>query len=206
MGGMAAQIPIRNDQAANEQALARVRADKLREVRAGHDGTWIAHPGLAHTALEAFNSSMQGLNQLDIRRPEVKVTASDLLQAPTGEITEQGLRNCIRVGVQYIESWLRGNGCVPLYNLMEDAATAEICRAQLWQWVRHGACTSDGRPVTESRVMGLLSDELDRIHHEVGPARLLNGVFPTAARLFSELIKQETFHEFLTLPAYEHLS
>jgi malate synthase len=206
MGGMAAQIPIRNDSAANELAMARVRADKLREAQAGHDGTWIAHPGLAQTALEAFNSVMPGPNQLGVRRAEVSVTAADLLQAPAGEITEAGIRSCIRVGVQYIESWLRGNGCVPLYNLMEDAATAEICRAQLWQWIRHGARTNDGKPVTEGRFDRLLTEELDRIHAEVGPARLLNGVFPTAARLFAEMIKQDTFDEFLTLPAYEHLS
>jgi malate synthase len=206
MGGMAAQIPIRNDNAANEQAMARVRADKLREVGAGHDGTWIAHPGLAQTALDAFNSGMQGPNQLHVKRADVKVTAADLLQPPSGEITEQGLRNCIRVGVQYIESWLRGNGCVPLYNLMEDAATAEICRAQLWQWLRHEARTNDGRLITAERFDSLLMDELDRIHREVGPARLLNGVFPTAARLFTDMIKQDSFDEFLTLPAYEHLS
>jgi malate synthase len=161
---------------------------------------------LAQTALEAFNFGMQGPNQLHVKRAEVNVTAADLLQVPTGEITEHGLRNCIRVGVQYIESWLRGNGCVPLYNLMEDAATAEICRAQLWQWLRHGAHTSDGRLVTEARVDRLLMEELDHIHGEVGPARLLNGVFPTAARLFADMIKQESFDEFLTLPAYEHLS
>jgi malate synthase len=206
MGGMAAQIPIRNDSSANELAMARVRADKLREASAGHDGTWIAHPGLAQTAVEAFNSVMQGPNQLQVRREEVNVTAADLLQVPSGEITEHGLRSCIRVGVQYIESWLRGNGCVPLYHLMEDAATAEICRAQLWQWIRHGARTNDGRLVTEGRFDRLLTEELDRIHGEVGAARLLGGVFPTAARLFAEMIKSETFDEFLTLPAYEHLS
>ena len=206
MGGMAAQIPIRNDSSANELAMARVRADKLREVSAGHDGTWIAHPGLAQTAVEAFNSMMQGPNQLQVRREDVNVTAADLLQVPCGEITEHGLRSCIRVGVQYIESWLRGNGCVPLYHLMEDAATAEICRAQLWQWIRHGARTNDGRLVTEGRFDRLLTEELDRIHSEVGAARLAGGVFPTAARLFAEMIKSETFDEFLTLPAYEHLS
>jgi malate synthase len=206
MGGMAAQIPIRNDSSANELAMSRVRADKLREARAGHDGTWIAHPGLAQTALAAFDSVMTGPNQLDVKRPDVNVSPADLLQVPTGEITEAGLRGCIRVGVQYIESWLRGNGCVPLYNLMEDAATAEICRAQLWQWIRHGARTSDGRLVTEGRFDRMLTDELDRIHREVGAARLAGGVFPTAARLFAQMIKQDTFDEFLTLPAYEHLN
>ena len=206
MGGMAAQIPIRNDNRANEVALARVRADKLREVNAGHDGTWIAHPGLAQTAREAFDSVMQGPNQLHVKRADINVTSADLLQVPSGEITETGVRGCIRVGVQYIESWLRGNGCVPLYNLMEDAATAEICRAQLWQWLRHGARTSDGQLITEGRFDRLLTDELDRIHREVGSARLADGVFPTAARLFAEMIKQDSFDEFLTLPAYEYLT
>ena len=206
MGGMAAQIPIRNDSSANELAMSRVRADKLREAQAGHDGTWIAHPGLAQTALAAFDSVMTGPNQLNVKRADVNVSPADLLQAPTGEITEAGIRGSIRVGVQYIESWLRGNGCVPLYNLMEDAATAEICRAQLWQWIRHGARTNDGRIVTEGRFDRLLTDELDRIHREVGAARLAGGVFPTAARLFAAMIKQDTFDEFLTLPAYEHLT
>jgi malate synthase len=206
MGGMAAQIPIRNDSSANELAMSRVHADKLREAHAGHDGTWIAHPGLAQTALDAFDSVMQGPNQLHVKRADVNVTAADLLQVPTGEITEAGLRGSIRVGVQYIESWLRGHGCVPLYNLMEDAATAEICRAQLWQWIRHGARTSDGRLVTEGRFDRLLTDELDCIHREVGSARLAGGVFPTAARLFAEMVKQDSFDEFLTLPAYEHLT
>jgi len=206
MGGMAAQIPIRDDPAANEAAMARVRADKLREAHAGHDGTWIAHPGLAQIAREAFDSVMRGPNQLQVLRSEVNVAPSDLLRVPHGEITEGGLRGCIRVGVQYIEAWLRGSGCVPLYNLMEDAATAEICRAQLWQWLRHGARTSEGRPVTVERFDRLLTEELDRIHEEVGAARLASGVFPTAARLFEQMTKQETFDEFLTLPAYELLS
>jgi malate synthase len=206
MGGMAAQIPIRDDAQANEAAMARVRADKLREARAGHDGTWIAHPGLAPIANEAFDSVMKGPNQLQVLRADVHVSARDLLEVPDGPITEEGLRGCIRVGVQYLESWLRGNGCVPLYHLMEDAATAEICRAQLWQWLRHGARTSDGAAVSVERFDRLLSQELDRIHDEVGASRLTGGVFPTAARLFAEMTKSETFDEFLTLPAYELLS
>jgi len=206
MGGMAAQIPIRDDLAANAAAMARVRADKLREVRAGHDGTWIAHPGLAAIAREPFDELMPGPNQLGVLRADVNVTARDLLTVPDGAITEEGLRGCIRVGVQYLESWLRGNGCVPLYHLMEDAATAEICRAQLWQWLRHGARTSDGQPVSVARFDRLLSAELDRIHEEVGAARLTAGVFPTAARLFEQMTKSDTFDEFLTLPAYELLS
>ena len=206
MGGMAAQIPIRDDPQANAAAMARVRADKLREAHAGHDGTWIAHPGLATIAREAFDAVMTGPNQLGVLRAEVNVTPQDLLTVPEGEITEAGLRGCIRVGVQYLESWLRGNGCVPLYHLMEDAATAEICRAQLWQWLRHGARSSDGQLVTVERFDRLLSSELDRIHEEVGAARLTHGVFPTAARLFEQMTKSETFDEFLTLPAYELLS
>ena len=206
MGGMAAQIPIRDDAAANEAAMARVRADKLREARAGHDGTWIAHPGLAGIASAAFDAVMSGPNQLMVTRADVNVGQLDLLKVPDGAITEAGLRNCIRVGVQYLEAWLRGNGCVPLYHLMEDAATAEICRAQLWQCLRHGARTSDGQPVTVERFDRLLSAELDHIHAEVGAARLTQGVFPSAARLFEQMTKSETFDEFLTLPAYELLS
>jgi malate synthase len=206
MGGMAAQIPIRDDPAANEAAMARVRADKLREANAGHDGTWVAHPGLAPIAMEAFNSVMHGPNQLGVTRADVNVTAADLVQLPPGEITEDGLRACIRVGVQYLEAWLRGNGCVPLYHLMEDAATAEICRAQLWQWLRHGARTADGQPITVERFDRLMVAELDRIHAEVGASRLTQGVFPSAARLFERMTKSETFDEFLTLPAYELLS
>ncbi len=205
MGGMAAQIPIRDDPKANESAMARVRADKLREANAGHDGTWIAHPGLASIARDAFDAVMKGPNQLSVLRAEVSVGAADLVRVPQGEITEAGLRNCIRVGVQYIEAWLRGSGCVPLYNLMEDAATAEICRAQLWQWLHHEARTSDGVPVTPDRFDRLLTEEIDRIHDEVGPGRLLNGVFPTAARLFEQMTKQDEFDEFLTLPAYDLL-
>jgi malate synthase len=205
MGGMAAQIPIRDDARANEAAMGRVRADKLREANAGHDGTWIAHPGLAPIARDAFDAVMKGPNQIGVLREEVAVMPGDLLRVPQGEITEAGLRNCIRVGVQYIEAWLRGSGCVPLYNLMEDAATAEICRAQLWQWLHHEARTSDGVPVTPARFDSLLTQELDRIHDEVGPGRLLNGVFPTAVRLFEQMIKQDEFDEFLTLPAYDLL-
>jgi malate synthase len=206
MGGMAAQIPIRDDPAANAAAMARVRADKLREARAGHDGTWIAHPGLAAIARGPFDEVMRGPNQLGVLREDVRASAGDLVAIPDGAISEEGLRNCIRVGVQYLESWLRGNGCVPLYHLMEDAATAEICRAQLWQCLRHGARTSDGAPVTVARFDSLLHAELDRIHGEVGAARLAEGVFPSAARLFEQMIKSESFDEFLTLPAYDLLS
>ncbi|HYL71838.1 MAG TPA: malate synthase A, partial [Candidatus Dormibacteraeota bacterium] len=213
MGGMAAQIPIKNDPAANEAAFAKVRADKEREVRDGYDGTWVAHPDLVPVAREVFERMLPEKNQLSrvrapvrVLRADVQVRPADLLSVPDGQITEEGLRGCIRVGVQYLEAWLRGNGCVPLYHLMEDAATAEICRAQLWQWLRHGARTSDGAVVSVERFDRLLSAELDRIHNEVGAARLTEGVFPTAARLFEQMTKRESFDEFLTLPAYELLS
>jgi malate synthase len=206
MGGMAAQIPIRDDPAANAAAMARVRADKQREAQAGHDGTWIAHPGLAEIAREPFDALMRGPNQLQVERSDVRVSASDLLQVPKGPITEQGIRTCIRVGVQYLEAWLRGSGCVPLYHLMEDAATAEICRAQLWQWIHHGVHTDDGARVTLDRFDRLLSDELDRMHRELGRERVAAGLLPTAVRLFDQMTKQDTFEEFLTLRAYELLS
>src|SRR6266478_6068385 len=148
MGGMAAQIPIKNDPAANERALGKVRQDKLREVRAGHDGTWVAHPGLVPIAKEIFDTHMTGSNQIHRRPDDVHVTPADLLAVPEGEITEDGLRWNIDVGLQYLEAWLRGSGCVPIYNLMEDAATAEICRAQVWQWIKHGAKLNDGRTIT----------------------------------------------------------
>ena len=206
MGGMAAQIPVKNDPVANEAAMARVRADKLREARAGHDGTWIAHPGLAAVALEAFATVMTGPNQLQVSRDDVAVTAADLLRVPDGEITDEGLRHNIRVGLQYLEAWLGGQGCVPLYHLMEDAATAEICRAQIWQWVRHGAHTSDGQPVTIERFDAALQEELQVIAGEIGADRFKAGHFDTAAQMVASMIRASDFDEFLTLPAYARLS
>ncbi len=206
MGGMAAQIPVKNDLAANDAAMARVRADKLREARAGHDGTWIAHPGLAAVALEAFATVMTGPNQLQLSRDDVAVTAADLLRVPDGAITDEGLRHNIRVGVQYLEAWLGGQGCVPLYHLMEDAATAEICRAQIWQWVRHGAHTSDGLAITIQRFDAALQEELQVIFGETGAERYAAGHFDTAAQMFAAMIRQPDFDEFLTLPAYARLS
>lgn len=206
MGGMAAQIPIKNDPAANEAAMARVRADKLREANAGHDGTWIAHPGLAEIALEAFDSVMKGPNQLGVRREDAVVSAADLLEVPAGDITDGGLRHNIRVGVQYVEAWLGGQGCVPLYHLMEDAATAEISRAQIWQWVRHGARATDGRPITAARFDAALAEEMQVIAREVGPDRYARGHFDAAARLFGDMIRKSDFDEFLTLPAYDRLA
>src|SRR5262249_37028324 len=148
IGGMAAQIPIKNDPQANAAALDKVREDKVREATDGHDGTWVAHPGLVSVAMEIFDKSMPKPNQIDRLREDVQVKAAELLQPPPGPITESGLRVNVNVGLRYLESWLRGNGCVPIFNLMEDAATCEISRAQLWQWIRHGAVMEDGRKVT----------------------------------------------------------
>jgi malate synthase len=202
MGGMAAQIPIKNDEAANERALAKVRQDKLREVAAGHDGTWVAHPGLVSVAKEIFDERMKGPNQLHALREDVKVTASDLLKVPKGEITEEGFRLNIDVGIQYLESWLRGIGCVPIYNLMEDAATAEICRSQVWQWVRHGARMNDGGVVTPELVRKAIAEELEK--HR-GSTRFESGKFELAARLFEQIAAGAEFPEFMTLASYEYI-
>ena len=204
MGGMAAQIPIKNDEAANSEAMAKVRVDKEREANAGHDGTWIAHPGLADIAMQAFGSVMDGANQLSVLREDVDVTADDLLKVPSGKITDEGLRHNLRVGIQYIEAWLGGLGCVPLYNLMEDAATAEICRSQIWQWIRHGSETVEGNNVSEC-FERMLAEELKKIEAELGNKRFASGSFDEAAKLFSEMVRKEEFDDFLTLPAYEYL-
>jgi malate synthase len=204
MGGMAAQIPIKNDAAANAEAMGKVRADKEREANAGHDGTWIAHPGLADIALTAFDSVMHGPNQLDVTRDDVHVTADDLLKVPTGEITDKGLRHNIRVGIQYLAAWLDGYGCVPLYNLMEDAATAEICRSQLWQWIHFNVRTREGTVIREV-FDDLLAHELSEIERELGPGAFATGSFDTAARLFADMAQKTEFDDFLTVPAYDYL-
>jgi malate synthase len=206
MGGMAAQIPIRNDPAASAAALEKVREDKLREVTDGHDGTWVAHPGLVEVAREVFESRMKGPNQLKLMREDVRASAADLLRVPEGTRTEEGLRLNVRVGVQYIESWLRGNGCVPLYNLMEDAATAEISRAQVWQWIRHGATLKDGRRVTRALLAQVMGDEMKTIAREAGPERLRSGRFDEAQALFTRLSTSDVLEEFLTIPAYQMLN
>ncbi len=205
MGGMAAQIPIKDDPAANEAALARVRADKLREVSDGHDGTWVAHPGLVPVAREIFDAHMPTAHQISRLRADVQVTRADLLVPHTGTRSEAGLRHNVRVGIQYIESWLRGSGCVPLYNLMEDAATAEIARAQVWQWVRYDVALEDGSVVTAARLHGVIDEEMERIAAEVGSERMERGRFADARKLFEALSTAPTFEEFLTLPAYEML-
>jgi malate synthase len=205
MGGMAAQIPIKADPDRNREALCKVAADKEREARDGHDGTWVAHPGLIETARTAFDAEMTGPNNLDRLREDVQVNADDLLAIPTGEITEAGLRQNLNVGVLYLEAWLRGVGCVPLYDLMEDAATAEISRTQIWQWLHHGATLNDGRQVTEQFVRSLLEEELASIRQDVGNELYASGKYELSARLFEGLIVQEELQEFLTLPAYAHL-
>ena len=207
IGGMAAQIPIKSDLVANEEALARVRADKHREATDGHDGTWVAHPGLVPIALEEFNAAMKTPNQIDRKRDDIVVSEADLLQMPEGTITEAGLRNNITVSLQYLESWLRGNGCVPINNLMEDAATVEISRAQIWQWIRHPqGILADGRKVTVDLFRQLMSEELDRIEETLGEPAYANRKFSAAAQILDEIISSETFIEFLTLPAYKYLS
>ena len=203
MGGMAAQIPIKGDDAKNEEAMAKVRADKLREVTNGHDGTWVAHPALVSIAREVFDATMKGKNQLDKKRDDVNVTKSELLAVPPGTRTEAGLRHNVRVGVQYIESWLRGLGCVPIYNLMEDAATAEISRAQVWQWIRHQAPLDDGSTVSPARFRAVVAEEMDRVRAEIGDERFAGGKFEEARELFERLSLAPHFEEFLTLPAYE---
>jgi malate synthase len=205
MGGMAAQIPIKNDPAANQAALEKVRQDKLREVKAGHDGTWVAHPGLVPVAKAVFDEHMPTPNQIHVRREDVKVTAADLLKVPEGSITEAGLKLNVDVGIQYLESWLRGSGCVPIYNLMEDAATAEISRTQVWQWLHHGKQLSDGRKITGAMIRDTIKTQLEKIRQQLGDQRFEQGKFPQAAALFEQMMVSPDCKEFLTLEAYRYL-
>ena len=203
IGGMAAQIPIKNDPVANEEALEKVRADKVREANNGHDGTWVAHPGLVPIAVEAFDAVMPGPNQIDRKREDVHITAKDLLTfVPEGPITEGGLRVNISVGVQYLGAWLNGIGCVPINNLMEDAATAEISRSQVWQWI-HSAkgVLDDGRKVDVELFRAILAEELEKIHAQYPEE--LHSFFDRAAVLFDDISTSDDFVEFLTLPAYD---
>lgn len=204
MGGMAAQIPIKSDPEANEKALEKVRADKEREARDGHDGTWVAHPGLVAIAKAEFDQYMPTPNQIHKKRDDVQAAAADLLAVPQGTITEEGLRTNIDVGILYMAAWLDGNGCVPIYNLMEDAATAEISRSQLWQWVHNGAKLDDGRIVTPELYRALVPEVLAHIKEMVGGEQYQNGKYELAADLISQLVTEQEFTDFLTLPAYEH--
>ncbi|MBY0471615.1 malate synthase A [bacterium] len=197
MGGMAAQIPIKNDPAANAAAMEKVSADKKREVVGGHDGTWVAHPALVEIAMKAF-AEMKGANQISSPGPKDKITEKDLLTLPKGEITEQGIRSNISVSIQYLEKWIGGLGCVPLFNLMEDAATAEISRAQLWQWVHHGK-------LEKSKYKTLKTEELEKIKKEQGDIRFKSGNFQRAVEILDRLVLDPEFCEFLTLPAYDEL-
>lgn len=206
MGGMAAFIPIKSDADANEAAIERVRADKLREATDGHDGTWVAHPGLVAVAREIFDAHMPQANQLTRLREDVTVTAADLIAVPEGTVTEEGLRNNVRVGIQYIEAWLGGLGCVPLYNLMEDAATAEICRSQVWQWQKHNATLEDGRSVDEALVREMIDEEMAKLRQVIGNDRYADGRFNDAIELFLKVATPPEFVDFLTLPAYKQVT
>jgi malate synthase len=202
MGGMAAQIPVKNDPAANEAAFAKVRADKEREANDGHDGTWVAHPDLVPVAKEVFDRLMPKPNQLDKLREDVDVDRDKLLEIHEGTKTDEGFRANIRVGVQYIEAWLRGRGAVPIYNLMEDAATAEISRAQIWQWLTYGAALENGTKVDDEFFARALEEEMERVKGEVGAKAYASGRFPEAIELFRSLSLADEFEEFLTIPAY----
>lgn len=204
MGGMAAQIPIKNDEAANQAALEKVRADKLREVQDGHDGTWVAHPALVPVARDIFDAHMPTANQIERKREDVHVRAADLVQVPTGGRSDAGLRYNMRVAIQYLAAWLGGSGAVPIYHLMEDAATAEISRAQIWQWLHHQAVVGD-TALDSERVRKTLDEEMQQIRAEVGPDRFDNGHFQEARKIFEHLCLDREFTEFLTLPAYDRL-
>lgn len=198
MGGMAAQIPVKGDEAANQAAFAKVRADKEREAGAGHDGTWVAHPDLVPVALEVFDRLMPTPNQLDQRLADLTITQAQMLELHQGARTEAGVRENIRVGVRYTQAWIEGRGAVPLYNLMEDAATAEICRTQLWQWISLGADLADGRQMSSQLFVSLLTEEMADLRRDFPSPRLED-----AALLFSRMVLSDTLEEFLTLPAYE---
>jgi malate synthase len=205
MGGMAAQIPNRKDEEANRVAFARVAADKEREVRAGHDGTWVAHPDLVPLAKQIFDEFMPTPNQLYVNRDDVEVGRQELLEIHDGRRTEMGFRENIRVGVQYIEAWLRGRGAVPIYNLMEDAATAEISRAQIWQWLKFGASLDTGRKATRQFFETCLAEEMQRVRQEVGEEAFKAGRFKEAVALFKSLVTAKSFEPFLTVPAYRKI-
>lgn len=206
MGGMAAQIPVKGDDEANNAAFAKVAEDKRREVTDGHDGTWVAHPGMVAVAMEQFDEHMPTPNQIDRQREDVEVSAADLVEVPEGTITEEGLRSNISVGIQYIASWLSGNGVAPINNLMEDAATAEISRSQVWQWIRHPkGVLEDGRKINVSLFHTVLDEETSKIKQAVGEEVYVSGNYATARDLFAQLTLESDFAEFLTLPGYNKL-
>ena len=209
MGGMAAVIPNRREPAVTEEAFAKVRADKSREADDGFDGSWVAHPDLVPVALEVFDAKLGDKpNQLDRQRDDVQVTGAQLLAAKEtpGQVTEAGVRNNVSVGIQYLESWLRGGGAVAIFNLMEDAATAEISRSQIWQWVHNGASTAEGTPITPEFVRQVEDEELDKIKQAVGEDAFVKGKYDEARELFDQVALSDDFVEFLTLPAYERIA
>lgn len=205
MGGMAAQIPIKNNPNANAAALEKVRLDKEREAKNGHDGTWVAHPALVEVAMQEFDKYMPTPNQIFKKREDVNVTEQDLVELPQGTITEAGIRKNINVGILYMEAWLRGYGAVALYNLMEDAATAEISRTQVWQWLKNEVTLEDGRTFNTELFSDLFYDEVEKIITEIGEDRIEKTKFPEAVGLFKRLVTQTDFEEFLTLSAYRQL-
>lgn len=205
IGGMAAQIPIKNNEAANAAALEKVRKDKEREVKNGHDGTWVAHPALVAIAKNEFDKHMPTANQLHVLRNDLNISEADLIEKPIGTITEAGIRKNINVGILYTEAWLRGHGAVALYHLMEDAATAEISRTQIWQWLKNEVILEDGRQFTRERFQEIFDDEVEKIITMVGQDNIINSKFKIAINLFKNLVTNKDFEEFLTLPAYQYL-
>ena len=205
MGGMAAQIPIKNDEIANNNAFAKVYADKEQEVKNGHDGTWVAHPGLVSVAMDVFDENMLTKNQIHVKRSEINFGVNDLVEMPKGTITEEGVRKNINVGILYIESWLRGNGAAAIYNLMEDAATAEISRTQVWLWLQKEVTIDNGETFNIKAYEKFKHQEIEKIKEYVGQVGFDDGKFKEAIQLFDELVLTENFQEFLTLKAYDHI-
>jgi malate synthase len=205
MGGMAAQIPIKDNEALNQKAMEAVKQDKLREANDGHDGTWVAHPGLVKIAKDIFDEKMPQPNQINKIPGNIKIEANDLLVAEKGDITEEGLRKNISVGIQYLAAWLGGNGCVPIYNLMEDAATAEISRAQVWQWNKHHCKTSAGKEIDPEYVKKIVKEEMVQIKKEVGEQKFAKGNYERASKMFEEMSIASQFDDFLTVPAYNEI-
>lgn len=205
MGGMAAQIPIKNNPKANAAALEKVRVDKEREAKNGHDGTWVAHPALVEVAIKEFDKYMPTPNQIFKKREDIEVTEADLVELPQGTITESGIRKNINVGILYLEAWLRGYGAVALYHLMEDAATAEISRTQVWQWLKNEAHLADGRQFNNDLFQSLFYDEVEKLITEIGEEKIEKTKFPQAIELFKRLVTQKEFEEFLTISAYRQL-
>jgi malate synthase len=205
MGGMAAQIPVKNDEKANALAFSKVKNDKEQEVKNGHDGTWVAHPGLVSIAMDIFNTHMPSSNQIDKKLEDLCISERDLVVQPKGTITEEGIRQNINVGILYVESWLIGNGAAALYNLMEDAATAEISRTQLWQWLQNKITIKEGPLFTKEIYEKYKIEEIDKIKNLLGEERFKNGRFDLAISLFDSLVLSDEFTEFLTLPAYKYI-